>query len=97
MNVQLNAAAKASIEAAEEADAALQTALDTFFQVTARLEAQAAPDALYSEADAAMGAVTDELRRVAWLAGYQCGRQQAQEEREMADAADDWLKGEGDQ
>ena len=60
------------IEAAAAADAAHRLAFDVFYDCTAELE-KVDPE-LFRRLDAAWVDALDAARRVAWLDGWQCGR-----------------------
>lgn len=60
------------IEVAEAADPALMAAFSAFYDCTALLEQQDV--AFFVQLDRAWVACIDAIRRVAWLDGWQCGR-----------------------
>ena len=60
------------IDQAEAADGALRAAISRFYDCTAQLEQQDA--ALFRQLDDAWIDCVFEIRRVAWLDGWQCGR-----------------------
>ena len=72
MTQNLSTTAQERIEVAEVADPALMAAFSAFYDCTAQVEQQDA--ALFRQLDRALVDYTEAIRRVAWLDGWQCGR-----------------------
>jgi len=72
MTQRISTAVEERIDRAESADGALIRAISAYYDLTAQLEQQ--DRELFRKLDGAWVECLYEIRRVAWLDGWQCGR-----------------------